>query len=753
MMRRFLYSLLLVFTSLTVFSQASLQNLPQVLFTAPGAVAKGSSSPVILNKIIELVDNTPASDTISMSIYMFNYDQLITALKNADTRGVILRLIIDNSRTDSQDLNASTFTKLSTLSTNAEVISFNSDASTSSINHTKFVLFSKVNTTSGIQSKILVQSSHNFTSSDSKKLQDAIIFNHVGLYNSFWKYFNEIKTRTPTGMAGYTYTEYVDVAAGIKACFLPRRGSSQPDNIIDILNSISNLSTATIKVGMSDWVVSRLNVAQKLTQLSAAGARVEVVVKNKIDPEIQTELAKLKNTGGLLKMYNLVNDDDPTVNIHAKFMVIEGTVNGVANTQMVVTGSHNFTTNALRYNNEILMVLTNSPLFSAYATYFDNIKYVDPPVSVARWNFRGLAGNEASVAANSTATGITADPLTRGSGFNVTSSSLANGFTSAVTSFTTSSLAKAKANNEFFQFAINVNLTGDNVLSLYAIDARLRRSGNGNNNYLWAYSLDGTNYTDLPASANTFTDSDDAGVFRPTVDLRSIPALQAIAGGSKVYFRLYGWGSTTSGGSFAIGRSATTTEATLDVSGVSYNILPVQLSEFIAKYQSNSVKVQWQTLSEKYNQSFTLLRSAEAAKNYNQVYFTSGQDTKSTVTRYQFDDLNPLIGINYYKLIQTDVDGKQQVYGPISVKVGLTTKNTVTAFASANAVEVKVNFDQQANGQLSLYNVGGSKLNAVNVQLHAGTNSFAFPANIPTGVYLIKLTTQADIIVNKFVKN
>jgi hypothetical protein len=751
-MKRIIYSLLLVFTSLTVFSQANLQNLPQVLFTAPGAVAKGSSSPIILNKIIELVNNTPAADTISMSIYMFDYDPLITAVKNADTRGVILRLIIDNSRTDSQDVNASTFTKLSTLSSNAEVISFNSDATTSSINHTKFVLFSRVNTTSGLQSKILLQSSHNFTSSDSKKLQDAIIFNHVGLYNSFWKYFNEIKMRTPTGMVGYTYTEYTDAAAGIKACFLPRRGSGQPDNIIDILNSISNLSTATIKVGMSDWVVSRLNVAQKLTQLSAAGARVEVVVKNKIDPEIQTELAKLNNTGGLLKMYNLVNDDDPTVNIHAKFMVIEGTINGVANTKMVVTGSHNFTTNALRYNNEILMVLTNSPLFSAYAAYFDNIKYIDPPISVARWNFRGMTGNETSVAAAATATGITADPVTRGSGYN-TSNTLANGFSSAVTSFTTSSLAKAKTNNEFFQFALNVNLTGDNVMSLYAIDARLRRSGNGNNNFIWAYSLDGNSYTDIPSSATTITDSDDAGIFRPTVDLRSIAALQAIAGGTKVYFRLYAWGATTSGGSFAFGRSANTTEATLDVSGVAYNILPVQLHGFTAKPQKNIVKVAWQTLSEKDNESFSLLRSAEPTKNYREIYFTAGQGNQSMTTNYQFDDVNPVIGTNYYRLLQTDLNGNQHVYGPISAKIGLDVKNKITTYASLNTLEVKVNFNQQTNGQLSLYNVSGQKITNTSVKLHEGVNAFSIPVNIPTGVYLIKLTTQADIIVNKFVKN
>lgn len=751
-MKKIYQLLLLVFFSLNVFAQANLQTLPQVLFTSPGPVAKGVSSPIILDKIVELVDNVPANDTISMSIFIFNYTPLITALKSADTRGVILRLVIDDSRSESQSSNASTFTSLNSLSTNAQVIKFNSDAGNTSINHTKFILFSRVNTISGMLSKVLLQTSHNFTLSDSRKLQDALIFNHAALYNSFWKYFNDIKGRTPTGMSTYAYTEYNDSAAGIKACFLPRRGGSQPDNIIEILNSITDLPNAVIKVGMSDWVESRINVAQKLTALSAAGARVEVVVKNKIDPSVQTELAKLNNTGGYLKMYNLVDDDDPTINIHAKFMVIEGTYKGVSNSKIVVTGSHNFTTNALRYNNEILMELSNSPLFGAYKAYFDNIKYIDPPVSVAKWNFRNRVGNEVSAAVTSTVSGITADAITRGSGW-VTRNTLEHGYTSNVDVFSSASEAKAKTvgKPECFQFALNIGLIGNNVLALYTIDARIRRSANGNNKYVWAYSFDGTNYTDISNSTYTISDSDENGIFRPTVDLRSINELQALPGNTKIYFRLYAWGSTTSGGTFAFGKSANASEASLDISGVTYNVLPVSLSTFTAKKETNEVRIDWQTQSEKNNAGFTLLKSTDG-KNYEYCYEIAGQGNKLTETKYQYVDKKPFVGYNYYKLVQTDFDGQIEVYGPVVVKYSLQKQNQLNAIAIDNMINVFVNHHSDTAATLSVYQINGAKIVSKRVDLVKGDNIFAIHQTLNKGVYVVQIKTATENIISKLIK-
>jgi hypothetical protein len=87
-------------------------------------------------------------------------------------------------------------------------------------------------------------------------------------------------------------TEYANTADGITGFFFPKRkngASFGDDTFIDILNNFDP-ATATVRVGMSDCVVSRINVAQKLKELPTNGARIEVVVKNKIDIGVQNQL-------------------------------------------------------------------------------------------------------------------------------------------------------------------------------------------------------------------------------------------------------------------------------------------------------------------------------------------------------------------------------------------------------------------------------------------------------------------------------
>ena len=142
------------------------------------------------------------------------------------------------------------------------------------------------------------------------------------------------------------------------------------DTIIEFLNSITIPATATIKIGMSDWTNSRLNIVQKLAELQTQGAKIELVVKNKIDDSILAGLRDLQQKGAYLKVYDISK-----ANIHAKFMLIQGTWKG-ENANILITGSHNFTQNALRNNNETMLLLKNHALFTDYSNYFENLKTV-----------------------------------------------------------------------------------------------------------------------------------------------------------------------------------------------------------------------------------------------------------------------------------------------------------------------------------------------------------------------------------------
>lgn len=352
--------------------------VPDAFFTDLSKVGNGLASPVIMDRLIAMLDAAPQGSSVSLCIFEFDHAGVIDALKRASDRGVILRLMIDMSREETIAQNPPTISKLrSFINSSSEVVVIKSDAGTSSINHNKFVLFSQLETKSGKVENVIFQTSHNFTVDDTKKIQDVVILSQKGLYDAYLAYWNDMKAKAENGMKDYYYKEYDNPVTGLTACFFPRRRDGATygaDNIIEILDAITEPATALIRIGMSDWVASRINIVQKLDELLAQGATIEVIVKSKADQEILDGLENLRIKGAYVKIYNLTYSNQVKINIHSKFMLIRGEWKG-EQCDLLVTGSHNFTTNALRYNNEALLILKNhNDFFSTYMKVYDDMK-------------------------------------------------------------------------------------------------------------------------------------------------------------------------------------------------------------------------------------------------------------------------------------------------------------------------------------------------------------------------------------------
>ncbi|WP_316816316.1 phospholipase D-like domain-containing protein [Pedobacter nyackensis] len=348
-------------------------DIPGVYFTDLTKVGIAQASPVIMNKLIEMINATPKSADIYLSIFGFDHAGVIDALKAASDRGVILHIMIDSSIDDTKTQNVLTISRIrSFLKSGSELSVVTNDVNTSSINHNKFVLFSELNTNKGKATNVVFQTSHNFTVDDSKKIQDAVTLSNDGLYAAYLTFWKDINAKAMAGMKNFDYREYNGTSDGIIGFFFPKRKggvSYGNDTMIEILDNITDLPNATIQVGMSDWVVSRINVANKLSELLSKGAKVEVVVKNKIDAEVQTVLRDMKTRGATIKIYNISQ-----TNIHSKFMLINGKYKG-EQCKIVATGSHNYTTNALRNNNEVLLLLKNyDSIFNTYQAYYSAMK-------------------------------------------------------------------------------------------------------------------------------------------------------------------------------------------------------------------------------------------------------------------------------------------------------------------------------------------------------------------------------------------
>ena len=96
------------------------------------------------------------------------------------------------------------------------------------------------------------------------------------------------------------------------------------------------------------------------------------------------------------------------------------------------------------------------------------------------------------------------------------------------------------------------------------------------------------------------------------------------------------------------------------------NPLPIELSNFTATLNNKKVDVKWTTQSELNNDYFTVERSADN-ETFTAIGTVDGSGNTTQLHNYSFTDNNPLTGLSYYRLRQTDFDGQSQANLPVVV--------------------------------------------------------------------------------------
>ncbi|MBN9292919.1 MAG: T9SS type A sorting domain-containing protein [Flavobacteriia bacterium] len=167
--------------------------------------------------------------------------------------------------------------------------------------------------------------------------------------------------------------------------------------------------------------------------------------------------------------------------------------------------------------------------------------------------------------------------------------------------------------------------------------------------------------------------------------------------------------------------------------------LPVQLTKFTADPDIYSVKLSWTTASERDNDYFTLERSADGS--YFEVIATvKGAGTSSTVNNYLYRDENLPAGTYYYRLKQTDLDGKSELFDIISTVVAERTATEVNIYPNPSSDGYfTIENTEVFSGELVIYNSLGQK-----VLSQLLNNVFSAKIYLPSenGVYFLEIITD-----------
>lgn len=197
------------------------------------------------------------------------------------------------------------------------------------------------------------------------------------------------------------------------------------------------------------------------------------------------------------------------------------------------------------------------------------------------------------------------------------------------------------------------------------------------------------------------------------------------------------------------------------VHGYGGGSLPVELLYFKAKFVKDHVNLSWSTATEINNDYFTIERSSDGI-HYEEVLRKPGAGNSSVRLEYSAIDDAPLNGISYYRLKQTDHDGKFERFPPKAVE------NSAAAMAEENSVTIKtigpnpftgsfnINYsvEGQAEVEVQISNTSGQTVFKETVTADKGFNTYTYQdmLGLPPGIYIVNMISNGQSVSKKLIK-
>jgi phosphatidylserine/phosphatidylglycerophosphate/cardiolipin synthase-like enzyme len=395
-MKRFLATLVTAICSAGLLSMYMVPTAEAAPYTPTNGVIfnNPAKSRTLERKIQTTLDKavsaTPRGATISMVMYLFNDNTMLSRLVAAHKRGVNVQLVIDDGA------DAPQVTKLKkALGTNMRARSFVRQCKRSCMSnypwstvHGKVYAFSQVGNAKNV---VIISSAnpHGVNIYNSWNNSHTIVNNAV-VYTAMRKYFLDATKDRSNYNYGNQFRSPGANSSGIitngkyQITLFPRR----PARIayLDVLNSVgcrtaSNMGSkgrTVVRLGMWGFTNPRMDVAKRLWALHNAGCKVDVTMnRGRASRTIMRQLLKKSKKYGQMKVEDAWRDknrnDYGELYIHHKALIVNGRVGG-RNQRVVWTGSQNLTSNGSLYNDDLILRVVDSGTYFAYSKNFSYIQ-------------------------------------------------------------------------------------------------------------------------------------------------------------------------------------------------------------------------------------------------------------------------------------------------------------------------------------------------------------------------------------------
>jgi len=156
-----------------------------------------------------------------------------------------------------------------------------------------------------------------------------------------------------------------------------------------------------------------------------------------------------------------------------------------------------------------------------------------------------------------------------------------------------------------------------------------------------------------------------------------------------------------------------------------YFPLPIELLSFDAEYNEDleTVDINWVTMTETNNDYFTIERSYNGI-DFEPVVIIKGAGNSNSQLYYEYSDIKEIDQLTYYRLRQTDFDGKTTVSDPVAVQTNSNSSAPEIAgiYAQNGDLTMNIYIPEFQNIAIEIIDITGRTIIYDNMSLDAGSH-------------------------------
>ncbi len=186
------------------------------------------------------------------------------------------------------------------------------------------------------------------------------------------------------------------------------------------------------------------------------------------------------------------------------------------------------------------------------------------------------------------------------------------------------------------------------------------------------------------------------------------------------------------------------------------NPLPVELVKFLAAGNGTTVDILWQTSAEINSDYFSVLKSTDGV-NFEEIAQVPAAGRSNSLIDYSSIDTEPIIGTNYYKLVNYDFDGTFEESDVKVVYYAGEDEGEFSANIYPNPVNSEANFDfiaaEEGKYSLKIFSINGAMVYTSDLLAVQGLNSFKLNMDLYySGKYIVQIISPKEKVITSSIK-